>query len=883
MRALELIRRLIRQGSNNIGEPVKNLYGAVAGPLAGIVSDSGSSWMHLAIPGTTLITPTDFYQVFFTDPSAPLDLLDVIDGVMTYTGTSNQLRLFRTTLDVASDLVLPLTVNSFSSQAKFAVYVDGTLQRKGQGKLLVPIALDKGRHHLEVVASTASMTLTTPASIHLDGTLELPAKPQWENVTSGYLDPIAGTCSDILTWYVDARVGGWRVLRRVTTPMDVILSVGDANHSGVYGITIQGAWETKVSLGAEILAGTTNIGTLISVVSDTNTATSSFLLRLPPSLHAPDPAWVGVGARLGSFTELTQVKRTTSAGLVTWTDHNVRIGQSYEYALQAFGLFDNSLVGPLSDIWYIRAGDLQAPGPIVFASGYPQTVGDNILVKFHTPIDDDYAGVNVYFREQELYVVADVLVSGVQLSGPFEIDHYSGWLVVPENGPASGERHFIIGNTIDALEFSDDWLLVPDAGDTLALFMDHPLKTDYGLPDTDDELTCSMYRIGQSVGTGNYYFRSFDKSRNEQADPFAVLWPFDAALANVIGELSYTLIAANTLQVVIGDLGSAVVAWDSYERKGSWPTLEGTPFGTLMQDYLRYEGDLTALSYQHAAEDGLWFCIVVPLNGAEEEGPRITAQLDVAGAPTVAALSGVSIAAVDDPLSSMWNNKLSWTHDASIPEDSTNFTVRIFMYTDAGGPETETEVTLTPYNATWDSGSITLGASNSLPGVGSYLDRHIGAVRPTGTTWRYTVKLYDGATLIGSYPVSISTGDSLPGSNAPTISGVSLDVTPATLDPLQYPDKVCQTMQINDVSWEVANPDNTNYSIMVKSTSGRLVANGIPCAAGNRSELVPFFQDPSGVSKQWQYTVFLVKRSDFSIVQSVDSNIYFGKFLPCGA
>lgn len=108
--------------------------------------------------------------------------------------------------------------------------------------------------------------------------------------------------------------------------------------------------------------------------------------------------------------------------------------------------------------------------------------------------------------------------------------------------------------------------------------------------------------------------------------------------------------------------------WHSWEKLGGWPTFEGTSGGLLDPAFNRtINNPATLRSYQHAADTGTWYVIVLPYNANNQPGIRATASLAISGSPTgegaLTGLSAVYASGPDDIL-------LSWNTNSAVDAGS---------------------------------------------------------------------------------------------------------------------------------------------------------------------------------------------------------------------
>jgi hypothetical protein len=544
---LEMVRKLIRQDTNKIGGPVGNWYGAVQSDLSALNDGSGQSWLLLELPGTVLPELEEFYQAFLSATGRGA-LLQCADGFVSFTAPTGTVQMLRAVVDTPKSVSANLQLELGGSGGKYAVYVDETLVRRGQGSGSIPLQFPPGRYVVAVLLQAPRTSVQVPVSLPLSGLSESPPRPVWQNLRTGYLDAQTGAAVNTLTWFAAATAGGYRVLRR--TPTDIgtlvdddglILTVGAVALDDQFVVTIKGDHTGTIATGANLLSGSYAVGTVVRVQLDDDENTE-VRCRLPLGFSESDPGWVGAQAAVGSFSELIRIARTGSAPVMEYKDLAVVAGLPYEYALQSVGLLDEAVLSGLSDVRYVVAGDTFAPGPIVFEEGFPKVINKIAIVRFKTPDDRDYQGVNVYYREDIMngaaddeypYEVFSVTGPVVEVDDPeLEVDALIGFNVQIGDDPLV---YTVVSNTAGAITLNQSPEVYgnsadpfappvgPAVGTALLIYKDYKVMTDFGLFDREDEMSFFAEDYGP------YYFASFDRSRNEQPMSDAAVWNYTPA------------------------------------------------------------------------------------------------------------------------------------------------------------------------------------------------------------------------------------------------------------------------------------------------------------------------------------------------------------------
>lgn len=536
---LESLRRLIRQDTVRVGGPVGNLYGTVTSQLDALKAAAVQSWLVFEVPGSQLLELEPFYTNFGILGGTAIPQL-AQDGSVLLEARPGTIQLCRTTATVSQRTSFTLRIEVTAPGGQCACYVDGVLIRRGEGVTAMPISLEPGTHDISVVTNATRTVITAPVSIELSGDIDLPARPTWIGVSTDYLDPSVGSAQNTLSWLADAKVGGYYVLRRQriqlqstdeeASPTDAtLLSVGEVGADGSFPVVIEGQHAAQISVGTELLAEFDSLGIVTQVFNDADGNTSVRCRAIPgtPSLTS---ALIGNYTYLGSFAPIAQITRTTNVPVLTYVDSAVTFGQAYEYALVAYGLINPLMRSVRSDIQYVVAGDINPPGSIVFFSGYPQVNGNVVTARFTAPADLDYQGVNVYYHETiknagPNNTLVDYTMAAYAQGGLITIND-------PELPPdaledyllrinAQGRPYRIVSNTEGQIQLESDVLPTPSGTPPLEIYRDIKIRTDYGLPGTTDELSFTATDIG------TYYFRTFDRGRNEQTNVEGVSFVVD--------------------------------------------------------------------------------------------------------------------------------------------------------------------------------------------------------------------------------------------------------------------------------------------------------------------------------------------------------------------
>lgn len=533
---LELLRRLVRQQTVKIGGRVPNLYGAVPGESPPLAPAAIQSWLWSQLPGRGLPTIDEFYAAITT---SGFDAREVVadHGTVIVSSDASTIHLVRGVVTVPSNMAVGLAILLSGTQGECLVMLDGVLQRRGADALELSIAMDKGDHLLEILAYTKTLAITLPPHIKVSASIERLEPPRWHSVEPGYLDPALGVSSVRLTWFNDLRAGGWRLARREQRLVGILAAIGELDQRGEFGVTFAGDQTSVLVRNEELCAGSATMGTVLEATYEATSDLTAVRVRLEATRSEIDADWVGRPAGIGRFADLTKVTRTGSQGTVSWQDTQVRVGNVYEYRLQAYGLLERGGVSPWSETRYVRAGDVIGPGPITFFDNYPVS-SDQIRVRcrFATPDDDDYGGVRVYFRE---YMTTGLLASASSTSlfptsAAWAVNVYSGaqvWVysaVVSGQGVGFADVYEVASNDATSLVVVGEVDPIPSGGWAYSLRNERPIFTDFGKPSAEDQFSFDLITRGGQVASGEYVFKSFDFTGNE-SDDTAPRWVYSAS------------------------------------------------------------------------------------------------------------------------------------------------------------------------------------------------------------------------------------------------------------------------------------------------------------------------------------------------------------------
>ncbi len=547
--SLDGLRRLVRQQTVQIGEPVSNLIGPATNLTVPIARRQSSYWLSLRVPGTTLLSLEDFYAAWGTYPDRVVQELEADDGLVLVRHSDPSVFMLRGLAIIPTAQPVPVSISTGAAEHEWAVYVDGVLAIRRSGSRRFTLSMTAGQHLIEIVVASSSFGVLFPSTIRIISARDVLQAPTWHSAIPGYSDPTLGVPGNLLRWYNDPRVGGWSLLRREIIPLGVIVDVNEANRDGEFTVSVIGQWEEEIQIGAAAYAGFEQMGILLTATySPTQSVTvdavvytgiTNLRVRLMAEREEINGFWAGRPLGVGVFGELHRMQRVGSHSVIEYIDVSVATGAPYEYVLQAYGLFDPNVLSPYSEVRYLRAGDIIPPGDIIIDPLFPQVVNKRATALFQTPEDEDYAGVRVYFEN----VLQEALTSpGGSTSTTFVLAEDPGEDIAEATieitaGTGVGQTNFVQTAVGTAADTQFPWDVTPDATSVYTLKRIDAVLTDYGLPNTDDQLSFMVVLDEDGLSKyGNYFFCSFDRSGNEQSPDAGVLWEYDITDDQFVGD-----------------------------------------------------------------------------------------------------------------------------------------------------------------------------------------------------------------------------------------------------------------------------------------------------------------------------------------------------------
>ena len=555
---VDTIRKLVRQATTAVGTPVGNWQGAAVQTTPLAVARSLQSWAVLSIVAPGLPDLAQFFARFNRLTSTMSLALAEEDGWTRVTVPAGTVAALKGILRVSNRVSGSVSVTTGGS-GQAAVYLNGMLLRRVTGTATIPLMLEEGAHTLVVLGAAATLQVKVSADLEVQGDSDLPQAPVWRSVTTGYLDAQPGTAASTLSWFNEATVGGYRVLRRrpeawwpstliPSSPPPVtwgqVVNVGvlltngtitlelatgdiDTDAATLAILTAQEGEITAGVSGTSLYIGATRVGTVSGVsyaMRDYDASNSELLLSvrcvLDPQLNASDTSWVGQTVSMGEMVEVYRENNTVQGPYTTVVDSQVETGATYQYVLQARGLIDESTWSSPSDARYVTAGDITPPAMI---SNLSVTVLNRVATaKFTAPTDTDYVGTKVVYRVEaladdsprtfyEVVSIAGAVVTVTPSTMPTAGAGLTGYRM-RFGDPASSISQFfytVVSNTAGTLTLN----LAPDSavshtGDDVYLYLDTEAAVILGGP---GEATQAVF---SPQGYGDFFFLPFDRSGN---------------------------------------------------------------------------------------------------------------------------------------------------------------------------------------------------------------------------------------------------------------------------------------------------------------------------------------------------------------------------------
>lgn len=682
---LELLRQLVRQQTTGIGNQVTNLVGPTSKAVAPVSVDVNMAWRVLQLPGTQLPSLDEFYQLFAAEQARYTREVQAPGGLLFLTAPSPVIHGIRGLLQVPASTSLTLALSTGTAQGAFAVYVDGILVRSGTGDREFSLMLEGGARLLEILVVSRSVALQLPTGVPVLPVQDVLAAPVWTRITPGYADVQAGTSTVDLVWNSDVRAGGWIVLRRERRDLALVVHVTEAGRNGVFGVELNGDVASLVSPGSTLYSGSDIMGVVESSEYDAAstrtynavvyTGLTNVQLRLVQGRTETSTAWLGAMSSTGAFREVHRIQRSLPSPTVSWQDTGVALNTAYEYALQAYGLFDPATLSPWSQVLFVVAGDSTPPASIALHST-PAVLNRIVTVLFDTPVDDDYAGVRTLFSEVvQSGTVVSATATSVTLNATPASDPTGMYLEIT-GGTGAGQVMPVLSGA-GAVMTTNTWDVTLNATSTYELRSYTEILTDYGIPNTADQFSFAVPMNGATPRYGRFHFVTFDLAGNEQAPSEGVLWTYDGSTDETLTEnqppvvgirqltsteqetlqpdtINYAVVELSALDPVDGTTGVVIQYRGRTGETGTstgangvdtlWDTTKSWPNGTWLNYLVRISGG-TGIGQERTISTNFGTHVVVTPNWTTV--PDATSTYEIAWRTGLAASAGAT--ALDNP------------------------------------------------------------------------------------------------------------------------------------------------------------------------------------------------------------------------------------------
>lgn len=530
MNGISLFQQLIKRQTTAIGSGVSNIHGRAAQQLVTRVEPATGSW---TVVGFDQRQSMELGEVLLAWGAGDRKSSVVVasGGVVSVSATPSQAGtdgirysswLFHGGVEIVNPMTAWLQIATPDGGALFAVYLDGVLQRRAGGQLTLPLALDAGTHSIDVLANAGSVALSLPSDLLVRPDLDKLAPPVVDDTAGAvYTDSTTGTQALQLSWAVDARAGGWLVLRRIPEDLGTITTVASGDAYGTARVVVSGDVTDKVAVGSSLYAGRALAGSILALSFVSPVTNMS--VRVADGQDRQAENWLGRRASTSDFSEVARVRRGPSGLSFTWNDATVPIGIRVEYLIRAYSLFNPDILSPPSSVSFVHTADTAPPGSIAFLAGYPKVINGRAQVRYTPPADKDYRGVNVKYRlvgTSGTATDASTVTTLQDTSKTWAVNQWAGYVVYFASGAGAGQVVGILSNTSNTLTFTGSVPVAPTHTTTYEVTAIVPVMTDVGHPGVLDELTFVP------SGTGTYIFQAFDHYGNEQPMSGAPYWAY---------------------------------------------------------------------------------------------------------------------------------------------------------------------------------------------------------------------------------------------------------------------------------------------------------------------------------------------------------------------
>lgn len=417
-------------------DPIANIYGTpIVFPPVAVLSPSNGTWVLFYLDAQTMFSPDDIVSKLTSVNLHSAPILTATNGVLNYSSQDGTTML-STSVNSTQAISVPVGIDAPGKQIR--LYVGESLVRTAVNGLNVNIAVPAGTTPIHIVTygtGTTSSSITLPQDLRFSVGNTAPPAPRWVDsgaINSTYIDPKTGMTGVTVNWFNQEGVGGWGVYVVGTTPYGNAISILPQGNNLIIQTSYSGITPPFESSVVQI--GNIPIGTVQqSYASD---ATQLLTLVVNAFNDIVDYSVIASGiVNVLSFRNIADIDRSSTNGIMSFTDYNVQIGQNYSYCLDSYSPIDTSIRSNKSLILTVTAGDTFPPGSVTINNIIIQ--GTNLTVYYNTPSDLDYYATKAIYYYQgsgvgtitNTTLVNDAGVPNTSDSLSFDISNYSSGTV----------------------------------------------------------------------------------------------------------------------------------------------------------------------------------------------------------------------------------------------------------------------------------------------------------------------------------------------------------------------------------------------------------------------------------------------------------------------
>lgn len=512
MSLIDVIRSIVRQSTVKVNGAVENIHGEAVAYTLGNEGFAEQSWRWASLPATELLDFTTLNARLTPDLRWQYQITD--GGELFLTSAAGGAVVLVTAVDLVQAQSATFLVET---QGPFAFYLDGVLQKRAYSTASVPLQLEPGKHTLVVMSLSPSTKIVAPATLALNADSVVIGQPAIVAATTTYSDVVSGTAKVLLEWTAVPFAAGYTVYRREPISSGAtISSIDGLSRTNTLALTLNGAYAASFPTGTEVFAGGTWLGT-VNQSSDDGTNTYVRVMAQPGLTELP--VVTGQTVNVGRFVIVGRVEGSFN-GTVSMEDATVAHRRVYQYAVRAYGYDPGLVLGPMSDVYLVNAGDTSPPGSVVIVPGYPLVNNGVADVRVTAPSDSDFEGVNVYRRVNLTgYTVSSVSGATINVTPatlPSVVDYYVSFAGV------TGTFR-VQSNTSGQVTLTTTPLTTPANGAAITLFGYTKIATAFG------KASQRLQVLFGTLGYGEYRFPTFDIAGNQQPFSEAYSWNYTAA------------------------------------------------------------------------------------------------------------------------------------------------------------------------------------------------------------------------------------------------------------------------------------------------------------------------------------------------------------------